>query len=332
MFFSGGKMSPFSKKWEDLQFYDNFMFCSVMKDEKLCRRLLEIMLGMEIERIEYLASEHHIDSLYDSRGVRLDIYVKGDDRVFNVEMQTGEYENLMLRARYYQSSMDVDSTERGLDYKNLKETFILFICRTDPFKGGLPVYTKVSRFKETDSVRYDDRTHTFFYNAEAYEKAEDPEVKAFLQYIDRLKAESDFTRELEQTVKNVKYDRGFRNKYMTLSYEIEKAKRIAREEGLTEGRAEGREEGLAEGRAEGREAGLEEGRETGLEQGLTQGLEQGLAQGLVQGEKNILISQIRTKLDKGKTPSQISDEIELSLDETLALIDELEKSSKAQQA
>ena len=34
------------KKWEDLTIQDNFMFQKVMRDEGLCRRLLERILGI----------------------------------------------------------------------------------------------------------------------------------------------------------------------------------------------------------------------------------------------------------------------------------------------
>lgn len=288
-------MGAYSKSWEDLQIYDNYIFCLVMQNEKLCRKLLEILLNIRIERIEYLNAEHFIAGKYGSRSVRLDVYVKDSDRVFDIEMQSGKYSDLLLRARYYQGAMDVDVTKSRTRYRDLKESYVLFICRDDPLGAGLPVYTKKTVFLETDAVPYADKTHTVFYNASAYKKTEDPEIRAVLQFISTLKADSDFSRELEDSVIQVKSNMDFRSNYMTVEDIIEEEKEEAREIGLAEGRATG----LAEGRA----AGLEQGR--------------------AEGDRNRLMQQITAKLAKNKSPEQIADEIELPLDQTLELINQV---------
>lgn len=277
-------MGQFSKRWEDLQIYDNYIFCTVMQDEHLCRELLEIMLDVKIERIEYLATEHHIETEYDAHGIRLDVFVKESDRVFNIEMQTGNYSDIIMRSRYYQGAMDVDTTERGVNYNKLKETYILFICCDDPFGMGIPSYTKETHFLETDEVPYADKTHVVFYNASAWDKAEDAEKQAVLRFISTLKADSEFTKELQDSIHIVKSNRDFRKKYMTVEWEIAREKREARETGLAEGRAEG----LAQGRAE--------------------------------GEKNLLLRQIKSKLEKNKSVEQIADELEIPLSQAQELI------------
>ena len=37
--------------------------------------------------------------------------------------------------------MDVDNLLRGQSYAELKESYVIFICKQDPFGKGLPVYT-----------------------------------------------------------------------------------------------------------------------------------------------------------------------------------------------
>lgn len=92
-------MSQFSKKWEDLTIADNFIFCKVMENESLCKELLEILLGIKIEKINYIKSEHVIENFYDSRGVRLDVFVKDSDRVFDIEIQTGNEQKSFILYR-----------------------------------------------------------------------------------------------------------------------------------------------------------------------------------------------------------------------------------------
>ena len=51
------------KPFEELCFYDDFMFGVIMQDKDICREALECMLGFKIDRIEY--SESHFLSIAD---------------------------------------------------------------------------------------------------------------------------------------------------------------------------------------------------------------------------------------------------------------------------
>ena len=245
-------MSQFTKPWKDLTFTDNFIFCKVMEDEVLCRRMIEILLGINVSKIEYLATEKQIENYYDARGVRLDVYVKDSDRIFNLELQTGNYDDLLLRSRYYQSASDVATTKRRTQFRKLKETFIIFLCIDDPFKAGLPVYTKKLSFAETDSVIYDDKTHNVFYNASAWQKAGSEELRNVLRFVYESRADSDYTKALERSSAAAKARSEWEVEYMYVMDIIEDEKELAREEGHAEGKAEGRAEGLEEGRVEAR--------------------------------------------------------------------------------
>lgn len=259
-------MGQFSKPWNELTFADNYIFCKVMLDEELCKKFIEILLDISISKIEYLNTENLVENYYDSRGVRLDVYVKDSDRVFDIEMQTGDYDDLLLRARYYQSASDVATTKRRTMFKKLKESFILFVCVDDPFGAGIPVYTRKMEFLETDEILYNDKSHAVFYNASAYDKVTDnEELKAVLRFVYENKAQSEYTDQLDVSSKNAKSRSEWEDDYMYFQDILEEEKELAREaghaEGLETGLAEGRQAGLAEGRQAGRAEGREEGRE-----------------------------------------------------------------------
>ena len=71
-----------------LEFKDAPMFGRVMRNEELCKQVLEVILNIEIDHIEYLNTEQEISAYNDARGVRLDVYLKSSDKVFDIEMQT----------------------------------------------------------------------------------------------------------------------------------------------------------------------------------------------------------------------------------------------------
>ena len=100
--------------------------------------------------------------------------------------------------------------------------------------------------------------------------------------------------------------------------DIEVQREEAREEGRKQGREEGREEGRKQGREEGRKQGREEGRKQGREEGRKQGEEEGRKQGTLQKT----CALIRKKLEKGKTISEIADDLEDTEENIVHLIEE----------
>ena len=81
----------FSKPWSELTFADNFLFCKIMEDENICRQFLEILLPIKIEKIKYLNTEKEFNPSYKGRSIRLDVFVKDSNRVFDIEMQSSHF-------------------------------------------------------------------------------------------------------------------------------------------------------------------------------------------------------------------------------------------------
>lgn len=115
-------------EFKDLNLEDDFLFAKVMSDKDVCKEFLEKLLNIEITKIEIPENQKTIDLLLDSKGIRLDIYVKDqDDTVYNVEMQRGKHKNLPKRLRYYQGNIDLDLLSKGKNYNELAKSFIIFL-------------------------------------------------------------------------------------------------------------------------------------------------------------------------------------------------------------
>ena len=266
---------PFSKKWEELTFSDNYIFCKVMEDERLCRHLLEILLDIRIEKLEYIRTETPVENFFDSRGVRLDVLVKDTGRTFDIEMQAGSYRDILLRSRYYQGALDVGVTKRRTKYRELKESYILFICRDDPFGAGCPVYTQKSVFEEAPEVEYNDKTHKVFYNASGYEAAAGSEIGEVLRFIYNTETGGGFTQELAESVEAAKAQPEVKDGYMYFSDILEEEKEKAA--------AAGEERGFTAGEERGRSAGIAIGEERGRSEGIAIGAEQTARNMLAEG-------------------------------------------------
>ena len=74
------------KTLNELTIKDNFMFGAVMCEENNCKRLLELILGFPIERVE-VSKERSMVYHPEYKGVRLDVYAKDEHNThYNVEM------------------------------------------------------------------------------------------------------------------------------------------------------------------------------------------------------------------------------------------------------
>ena len=120
-------------EFKDLTISNVFMFAAVMEDPENCRGLLEMVLEFPIARIE-VSTEKSIIHHPRYHGVRLDVYARGDDNTrYTVEMQVRNKDNLPKRSRYYHSQIDMELISTGTDYKELPDTYVIFICNLDPF-------------------------------------------------------------------------------------------------------------------------------------------------------------------------------------------------------
>ena len=152
------------KPVEELTFTDDFIFGAVMKHKEICIGVLERLLHIKIDHIEYPKLQKHLKPFYTSKGVRLDVYVKDSNRVFDVELQNREFEALGKRTRYYQSMIDMDNLMKGEDYSKLKESFVIFICTDDLFGKNRPQYSFENVCLEDNEVDLNDKVHKLIYN------------------------------------------------------------------------------------------------------------------------------------------------------------------------
>ena len=111
---------------------------------------------------------------------------------------------------------------------------IIFICKTDPFNAGLQKYTFRTTCKESSSVNLNDNALKLIYNASAWEKEADPEIKAFLQFVSRNNPTNDFTDRLIKSVAEVKRNEIFRKEYLSMGVWETDIRHEAMREGMQE--------------------------------------------------------------------------------------------------
>ena len=230
------------KRFEELSFVDDFMFCKVLEDnEDLCKELLELILEKPIREIQFRSKQKNIDVAYDGKGIRLDVYVEdGESTVYDIEMQTESLPELPKRTRYYQGMIDLDLIEKGAAYKELKKSYIIFICSQNPFAGKtLHKYSFANVCLEDKEILLKDEAVKVFLTPEG--KADDvtPKMKKFLHFISGGSPNDDFTSRLEEAVAKQKKSKKRKTEFMKFQLRMQDEYDKGHASGLASGLAEG---------------------------------------------------------------------------------------------
>ncbi len=223
--------------YENLDITDDFMFGKVMQDERNSIELLERLTGNQIDSVRTAVGQKVIKITNDSKGVRYDVYVEdGQGIMYDAEMQKhrGEKKTATLpkRARFYQGLMDLNILNRGEEYAELKQSYVIFICTFDPFGKGMCCYEFENTCKDCEGLSLGDKRKVLFFNTKGKTINVSKKVADLLRYMETRQITDEFTKRLEDEVFKARQNKEWMVEYMK-SYVWEMD---ARNEGREEGR------------------------------------------------------------------------------------------------
>ena len=155
---------------------------------------------------------------------------------YDVEMQNDFGRDLPRRCRYYQAELDVSSLKPGEDYKELKPSYIIFICAFDPFGKGRYQYVFEEYCKEA-GLALGDGTQKIFFNTNGTDSENiTPQLLHLFEYLKQSTEEvanmhnDEKIQLIHQRVEYLKRDRKLEAGYMTMEeYIHSEAERRAKE-------------------------------------------------------------------------------------------------------
>ena len=220
------------KRFEDLTFTDDFMFCKTMQNPDLCKGLIEMILADTIGKITYISIQHNLKNYEQAKSVRFDVLVQTENgNLYDVEMQVSNEKNIPKRMRFYQAAIDISFLDKGNFYNDLNDSFIIFICLFDVIGKNRPVYTFENICIEDKNISLQDGTKKVIINSEAFKNTEDKDLKEFLEYLKTGKPNNEFTRRIEEVIQTIKENEQARQEYRLMStFEMD-----ARYKGFSEG-------------------------------------------------------------------------------------------------
>lgn len=142
---------------------DNFM-TKVFEDKECVEILLKAIIKKNDLKVSSVNIQYDIKNL-QGRSVRLDVLAEDKDgKMYNIEIQRNNHGAIPKRARYNSSLLDANITDAGEDYKNLAETYVIFITEGDIFGANKALY-HVDRIVKETKKSFGDEAHIIYVNS-----------------------------------------------------------------------------------------------------------------------------------------------------------------------
>ena len=158
--------------FNDTKFYgftNDEIFGSIMQNKRFCKAIIQAALpDVNVVLVESIDAQKELGPKSDkrSKSVRLDIAVKDQSgNLYDCEMQVNNNHDIGPRMRYYQSSMDRDTLDRGEPYTSLSRTYLIFLCAFDPFGKGKLRYSFHLYDDEDKSIQLKNNAENIIINS-----------------------------------------------------------------------------------------------------------------------------------------------------------------------
>ena len=153
-------------KIEQFRLFDDDFMSKVFEDDiEATEFLLKIILQRDDLEVIESKGQVSIKNLL-GRSVRLDIKAKDKfGKLYNIEVQRTNEGAEEKRARYYSSILDANTLLPGQDFKELPESYVIFITEHDVLKTKMPLY-HINRKIEENGMTFCDESHIIYVNGE----------------------------------------------------------------------------------------------------------------------------------------------------------------------
>ena len=151
-------------------FDDDFM--SLVFDENT--EATEFLLNTIFERDDMCVLEvkgqHEYKNVIPYRCITIDIRaVDGNGKVYDIEVQRADTGAIPQRARFHSALIDSKLLEEGQKFKEIKDSYVIFITQNGVIGEGLPLY-HVERVIKENNRDFSDGSHIIYVNG-AYKDA-----------------------------------------------------------------------------------------------------------------------------------------------------------------
>lgn len=169
------KMQENLQAVEKLRLLDDDLMTLVFdKNIEATELLLNILLQRnDLKVLEVVAQREYKNSMAGGRSITIDIYAKDEnDKIYDIEVQRSDRGADFHRARFHSSMIDSKMLREKQDFKEIHDSYVIFITEHDVVGAGLSLYHVERVIKET-GADFGDGSHIIYVNG-SYKNDEDP--------------------------------------------------------------------------------------------------------------------------------------------------------------
>ena len=145
---------------------DTFMRGMFKDNIPLAELVLRIIVGKPDLILTKCETQADLKRVTGARSICLDAYATDSTgKKYDIEIQRSDNGADPHRARYHSSVMDVEKLDKDQDYRELPDTYVIFITEIDYYKAGKPVYV-IQNINLTLGLPFEDGTHILYVNGE----------------------------------------------------------------------------------------------------------------------------------------------------------------------
>ena len=188
-------------------FDDDLMSRGFDKNIKATELLLRIILGKKVKVISVTGQNEMKNHQVGGRNITLDVDAMDENgEEIDIEVQGNSEGAHVRRARYHSSMVDSRMLKEGQAFRELKDSYVIFIYKHDKFRKGLPLY-HVERYVGETNEQFRDGSHIIYVNGNY--KGND-EIGQLMQDFREKNPECMHYTELAESVKHFKEKEGGR--------------------------------------------------------------------------------------------------------------------------
>ena len=190
----------------ELTLFDDDLMSRVFdKNIKATELLLRIILGKKVKVISVTGQNEMKNHQVGGRNITLDVDAMDENgEEIDIEVQGNSEGAHVRRARYHSSMVDSRMLKEGQAFRELKDSYVIFIYKHDKFRKGLPLY-HVERYVGETNEQFRDGSHIIYVNGNY--KGND-EIGQLMQDFREKNPECMHYTELAESVKHFKEKEG----------------------------------------------------------------------------------------------------------------------------
>ena len=147
---------------DDLTLFDDDLMSRVFdKNIEATELLLGIVLDAKIKVISADGQDDLKNPMIGGRNITLDVHaIDEKGQHIDIEVQGDSKGAHVRRARYHSGVIDSRMLNEGQEFKELKDSYVIFMYKHDKFRKGLPVY-HIDRYVRETKELFDDGAQSF---------------------------------------------------------------------------------------------------------------------------------------------------------------------------